>query len=63
MVQRDKNHPSVIIWSLGNESGCGRNHEKMSHWVRSNDSTRPLMYEAAVHEPHVLISFVPCMHG
>tara|TARA_B100000519_G_scaffold38248_2_gene28089 strand:- start:1368 stop:4583 length:3216 start_codon:yes stop_codon:yes gene_type:complete len=45
MVQRDKNHPSVIIWSLGNESGCGRNHEKMSHWVRSNDSTRPLMYE------------------
>lgn len=45
MVQRDRNHPSVIIWSLGNESGCGRSHEKISQWARSYDSTRPLMYE------------------
>ena len=37
--------PSVIIWSLGNESGCGRSHEKISQWARSYDSTRPLMYE------------------
>ena len=41
MVQRDRNHPSVIIWSLGNESGCGRSHEKISQWARSYDSTRP----------------------
>lgn len=45
MIQRDRNHPSVIIWSLGNESGCGRNHKKMSNWVRNYEPTRPLMYE------------------
>jgi len=46
MVQRDKNHPSVIIWSLGNESGYGQNHEAMAEWVRSFDNTRPIHYEA-----------------
>lgn len=44
-VHRDKNHPSVIIWSLGNESGFGCNIEKMAQWVHSYDSTRPIHYE------------------
>ncbi|WNS46669.1 glycoside hydrolase family 2 TIM barrel-domain containing protein [Paenibacillus sp. MMS20-IR301] len=47
MVERDKNHPSVIVWSLGNESGYGRNHEAMAEWVRESDRTRPIHYERA----------------
>lgn len=45
MLERDKNHPCVIIWSLGNESGFGRNHEAMARWVRDADPTRLLHYE------------------
>ena len=45
MLERDKNHPCVIIWSLGNESGFGCNHEAMSKWVRRADLTRLLHYE------------------
>ncbi|UOF88710.1 DUF4981 domain-containing protein [Fodinisporobacter ferrooxydans] len=45
MVHRDKNHPSVIMWSLGNESGLGRNHAAMSAWARSFDPTRVIHYE------------------
>ncbi len=48
MVQRDRNHPSVIIWSLGNESGYGPNHDAAAGWVRSTDPTRPLHYEGAI---------------
>lgn len=48
MVERDKNHPSVILWSLGNESGYGANHDAMAGWIRSYDSSRPLHYEAAL---------------
>src|SRR5699024_10290455 len=40
MVQRDKNHPSVISWSLGNESGSGPNHAAMAGWIRHFDPTR-----------------------
>jgi len=46
MVERDKNHPSIIIWSLGNESGYGENHEAMAAWIRDYDPTRPIHYEA-----------------
>jgi len=46
MVERDKNHPSVIIWSLGNESGYGPNHDAMAAWIRKYDPTRPIHYEA-----------------
>ena len=45
MVERDKNHPCVIIWSLGNESGFGCNHEAMAKWTRAADPTRPIHYE------------------
>ncbi len=46
MVERDKNHPSIIVWSLGNEAGYGRNHEEMARWIRQNDPTRVIHYEA-----------------
>jgi beta-galactosidase len=45
MVERDKNHPSVIMWSLGNESGTGRNLAAMAAWARRRDPSRPLHYE------------------
>jgi beta-galactosidase len=44
-VERDKNHPSVIIWSLGNEAGTGSNLARMSDWVRRRDPGRPVHYE------------------
>jgi beta-galactosidase len=47
MVMRDKNHPSVIFWSLGNESGYGPNHDAAAGWVRGFDQSRPLHYEGA----------------
>lgn len=47
MVMRDKNHPSVIVWSLGNESGVGANHAAMAGWIRYFDPSRPLHYERA----------------
>lgn len=48
MVERDKNHPSIIAWSLGNESGYGPNHDAAAGWVRGYDSSRVLHYENAV---------------
>jgi beta-galactosidase len=48
MVLRDKNHPSIIFWSLGNESGYGFNHDAMAGWIRKYDPSRPLHYEGAV---------------
>ena len=47
MAERDKNHPSVIFWSLGNESGYGSNHAAMSAWLHEFDPTRPVHYEGA----------------
>ncbi|MFG2497987.1 glycoside hydrolase family 2 TIM barrel-domain containing protein [Streptomyces sp. NPDC048441] len=45
MVERDKNHPSVIIWSLGNECGTGRGLTAMAHWIRARDDGRLIHYE------------------
>jgi beta-galactosidase/evolved beta-galactosidase subunit alpha len=45
MVERDRNHPSVIMWSLGNESGFGRNHRAMAEAARRQDPTRLIHYE------------------
>ena len=45
MVQRDRNHASVIFWSLGNEAGYGVNHEAMARAMRRLDSSRPIHYE------------------
>ncbi|NDA58203.1 MAG: glycoside hydrolase family 2, partial [Actinobacteria bacterium] len=48
MIQRDIHHPSVILWSLGNESGSGINHRAAAAYARSFDPTRPLHYEGAI---------------
>ena len=45
MVMRDKNHPSIVIWSLGNESFYGRNHKAMYDFIKSVDTSRPVHYE------------------
>lgn len=45
MVERDKNHPSIVIWSLGNECGMGDNLRSMYRWVHDRDPSRPVHYE------------------
>lgn len=45
MVERDKNHPCIVMWSLGNESGFGENHVKMAIWAKSRDDSRLIHYE------------------
>ncbi len=48
MVERDKNHPSVIIWSLGNEAGDGVNFTVCYKWLKDRDPSRPVQYERAL---------------
>ncbi|MET9497193.1 glycoside hydrolase family 2 TIM barrel-domain containing protein [Streptomyces sp. NPDC006552] len=45
MVERDKNHPSVVLWSLGNEAGTGRGLTAMATWIRGRDPERLIHYE------------------
>jgi len=52
MFERDKNHPSVIIWSLGNEGGDGINFEATSAFLHQRDNSRPVHYERAGHKAH-----------
>ena len=47
MVCRDFNHPSVIVWSMGNEAGNGENFEKVYDWIKAYDTSRPVQYERA----------------
>jgi len=47
MFERDKNHPCIVTWSLGNEAGNGINFEHTYKWLKANDSTRPVQYERA----------------
>ncbi|MCK5135941.1 MAG: DUF4981 domain-containing protein [Bacteroidales bacterium] len=49
MVERDKNHPSVIIWSLGNEAGDGVCFDATYDWIKQRDLSRPVQYERALH--------------
>jgi beta-galactosidase len=50
MAERDKNHPSVIMWSLGNESGVAPIHRASAQWLRDFDGTRPIHYESGISE-------------
>lgn len=60
MVVRDKNHPSIIMWSLGNESGHGPNHDAAAGWVRHYDPSRPLIYEGGISRQQTFATWV---HG
>jgi beta-galactosidase/evolved beta-galactosidase subunit alpha len=53
MVARDRNHPSVIVWSLGNEAGWGPNHRAMAAAIREIDISRPIAYHPAETDPVV----------
>lgn len=61
-VQRGYNHPSVIIWSLGNEAGSGPNFEACYEWIKKEDKTRPVQYERAEKENYTDI-FCPMYMG
>ena len=50
MYERDKNHPCIIVWSLGNESGNGVCYEAAYDWLKNKDSTRPVQYERALYD-------------
>lgn len=52
MYERDKNHPCIIIWSLGNEAGDGKNFEKTYAWLKDKDPSRPVQYEPADWQSH-----------
>ncbi|MBL7198814.1 MAG: DUF4981 domain-containing protein [Anaerolineae bacterium] len=53
MVERDKNHPCVVVWSLGNESGYGPNHDAMADWIHRRDPKRLVHYHPAEDAPIV----------
>ncbi len=53
LVERDKNHPSVIVWSLGNEGGDGVNFRATAEWIHQRDPSRPVHYERALERPHI----------
>ena len=50
-MQRSINHPSVIIWSLGNEAGDGPNFDACYDWIKAYDPSRPIHHERAVYSP------------
>ena len=50
MLERDKNHPSVIMWSMGNECGNGVNFEYTYDWLKNRDKSRPVTYERAIYD-------------
>jgi beta-galactosidase len=47
MIERDKNHPSIVIWSLGNECGDGTNFTAAYQWIKKRDASRPVHYEGS----------------
>lgn len=63
MVERDKNHPSVIMWSMGNETGFGPHHAALAAWVRERDPARPIHNESAICEQAVRNMWDENHHG
>lgn len=63
MVLRDRNHPCVCFWSLGNESFKGPHHAAMANWVRWADPTRPVQYESGNPGPEITDIMVPMYPG
>ncbi len=57
-----RNHPSIIIWSMGNEAGYGPNFERVYDWIKSVDTTRPVQYEQAGQQGKTDI-FCPMYYG
>jgi len=57
MVERDKNQPSIITWSMGNEAGDGENFVKLYDWIKSRDKSRPVVYQPAWYERHTDVVF------
>ena len=58
MLERNKNHPCIIMWSMGNESGDGHAFVECSTWIKERDPFRPVHYEQAMMRPHTDV-FVP----
>jgi beta-galactosidase len=52
MMERDKNHPSVIIWSMGNECGNSPVFYEIYKWLKQRDNTRPVQFEQAGENPN-----------
>ncbi len=63
MVERDKNHPCVIIWSVGNETGFGPNQMSMIAWIREFDPSRPIHNENAICEQRIKNKWEENRHG
>tara|TARA_B110000014_G_C20125824_1_gene599613 strand:+ start:3516 stop:6674 length:3159 start_codon:yes stop_codon:yes gene_type:complete len=57
MVERDKNQPCIIMWSMGNEAGDGDNFVTLYDWIKSRDDSRPVVYEPAWYEKHTDVVF------
>jgi len=57
MVERDKNQPCIIMWSMGNEAGDGTNFVKLYDWIKARDNTRPVVYQPAWYERHTDVVF------
>ena len=57
MVERDKNQPCIIMWSMGNEAGDGTNFIKLYDWIKARDNTRPVVYQPAWYERHTDVVF------
>jgi len=62
MLRRDRNHPCIIAWSLGNEAGMGTNFRKLYKFLKANDPTRPVQYETCYLEDYTDI-VAPMYYG
>ena len=57
MFERDKNHPSIIMWSMGNEAGDGQNFVELYEFLKGKDTSRPVVYEPARNNAHSDVFF------